>query len=289
MSDINIFTRTIYGSELQTALALGLPYEIAANTTLNEKFGIQAGAALGASDRPSIHYFAIGCGGHRSITGAEGIPYTSPINHRASDAALFKHMPFVLRRTNNDLTVTERANYALRRLESHGGLDYYAYYLKRIDLSTVTPSMEYTVTDNGVATTNPFVPTSSNLNPVATDLSNTEVITTAGNFLSVSAAVPLSFSEQDVVEFKNVATILYGSELYAIISEIAVCSGVDRTVQAQSISGNAFAFTEAVGVQIVTHVTSYYSVGFTNKGFDFTMDLGATEAMFTLNDVTSGN
>ena len=41
--------------------------------------------------------------------------------------------------------------------------------------------------------------------------------------------------------------------------------------------------------QIITHISTFYSVGFTNKGFDFTFELGETEPMFAAVDITSGN
>ena len=287
-TNTEIFTRTIYGSKLQTAMLLGKTPVIDTNTTLNEKFGIQANVNPSAADKLAAKYLAIGIGGHRSIAGAEGITYTASRRHRASDATCFKHMPFVLRRINNDLTVDERAKYALRREETHGGLQYYAYYLKRIELADVVPAMQYTVVDNGVETTQPFVPTNSNLNPVQTDLTNTEVVSTSGNYLSVSAVIPINFTQADVEEYKAVARILYDNELMAIISELAICSGVDRNVQG-TVNGSNFTYAEAVAVQILTHITTYYSVGFTNEGFDFTFEMGETEPMFNTSDVTSGN
>ena len=289
MATTEIFTRTIYGGKLQTQLLLGKTPVLEANTTLNEKLGIQAALKPGASDKFAAKYLAIGIGGHRFITGGDGVPYPVTRRHRASDATCFRHIPYVLRRTNNDLTVDERAKYALRREETHNSLQYYAYYLKRVDLSEVDAAMQYTVVDNGVETTQPFVPTASNLNPVQTDLSNTEVIQSSGNYFSASAIVPIVFTEDDVNELKNVAQVLYGTEEMAIISELAYCTGVDRNVSATNVAGQNFTYAEAIGVQIITHISTFYSVGFTNKGFDFTFELGETEPMFAAVDITSGN
>ena len=289
MATTEIFTRTIYGGKLQTSLILGKNPVLDANTTLNEKLQINGSVKPSVADRYAAKYLAIGIGGHRMITGAEGVPYPTARRHRASDACCFNHLPFVLRRTNNDLTVDERAKFALRRLEVHGSLEYYAYYLRREDISDVDPVMKYTVTDNGVSNTDVFIPTSSNLNPAKTDLSNTEVVTTSGNYFSVSAVLAILFSEWDVAELKNVAQVIYGTEDMAIISEIAVCTGVDRNVTVTNAAGQKFTFAEAIGVQVLTHITTFYSVGFTNKGFDFTFEMGETEPLFAATDVTSGN
>ena len=65
------YRRTVYGAALQTAQVLGLPVDIPANTTLNEKLSIQSSAALGANEVPRMQYISIGIGGHRGATGAE--------------------------------------------------------------------------------------------------------------------------------------------------------------------------------------------------------------------------
>ena len=272
-------TRTIYGSKIQTALLLGLPYTQEPNTTLNERFDIEADTALDGSEGvPNVQYYCIGNGGHRVIHGADGIPYTSPINHRASDAGLFNHIPFVLREYDNDLTVSERQKYALRREETHNGVNYIAYYLKRFDASSTNVEMIHTRVIDGNSTESRFEPTGSNLNPEQPEMPNDGVITTDGNYLSASAIIPIDFSEQDVEELVNVARVLYDNEARAVISEIGLCAGFDETVAASS-AGGSFNYKEAIGVQIATHITGYYPVGLTNRGFELRIEAGATEPM----------
>lgn len=274
---MRIITRTVWGASLQTSLLLGLPYNPQENTTLNEKFDVEPGADLQGTI-PHVKYLCIGNGGHRVIQGADGIPYTSPINHRASDAALFNHLPFVLREASNDLTINQRAKYALRKREIINNRPYIAYYLKRMDLTNVSMSLQHTNVVEGNSTETPFEATNGNLNPDHPELPNDGVITTDGNYLTSSAIVPVIFDSDDVAELVNVARILYDNEQRAAISEIGLCSGVDRTVTGE-LNGDQFNYREALGVQIATHITGYYPVGYTNQGFELQIEAGATEPM----------
>lgn len=270
--------RTVYGSAVQTTLLLGLPFQMITNSTLNEKFNIQSGVAPDIGDVPKLGYFAIGNGGHRVITGADGIPYTDPIDHRASDAACFNHIPFVLREVDNDLSATDRNNYALRKQEVINGVNYIAYYLKRMDLSQVTSELQHTRVIDGVSTTTPFIPGNDNLNPEHPELPNSGVITTDGNYLTASGIISVLFDTINVDELVNVARILYDNEQRAVISELALCTGVDKTVPTTGPDGQ-FNYNEAVAVQVATHITDYYPVGSTNRGFELQIEAGATEPL----------
>ena len=279
---MKIITRTLWGADLQTALALNLPYTPRENTTLNEKLGIATNQSIDpAGQKPAIQYLCIGNGGHKHMTGADGSPYTTPVNHRASDAALFKHLPFVLREVNNDLSVAERAQYGLRRMEVHNGTNYFAYYLKRMDLSAVVSELQYTTVLDGVTTTTPYSPTSDNLNPEQPVMPSTGVITTSGDYLSTSAIVPLFFTEQDVANLVEVAEIMYENPYMAVISEIGLCSGVDKVITGPGPGNTQINYEEAIGVQIATFVTTHYSMSFSNKGFDLQLELGATEPLLS--------
>jgi len=275
---MRIITRTIYGSALQTSLLLGLDYVPEANSTLNEKFDIQADLTFNPGDVPKVGFYCIGNGGHRVISGADGIPYTSPVNHRASDAGLFNHIPFVMRELNNDLSVEERDKYALRKIITVDTVDYIAYYLKRMDLTNVVQNLQHTTVTAGTQSTTPFVPNNGNLSPLQPELPNTGVITTNGDFLTSSAIMNVDFNEKDVEELVNVSLILYGTEDRAVISEVGLCSGVDRVVNVATSLGNTN-IRETLGVQIATHITGYYPVGYTNKGFNLQIEAGATEPL----------
>lgn len=281
---MKIIVRTAIGSLLQTTKLMGLPFQLVPNTTLNEKFAIQAGVAPDASMPPSMRYFCIGNGGHRNMTGTDGRPYTSPIQHSPKDFALYNHLPFLLRTPTDDLTVTERQNYALRKQIVVDGSNYIAYYLKRLVMTGISPQMTQSKVVDGDSTTTPFVPDSSNLNPVAPVIPPVGVTSTDGDYVSVSAVLSLNFSANDVAELINVANILYGNELMAVISEIGLVSGSDKVVTGSGSGGSSFNYNECVAAQIATLITGYYAMSFTNKGFDFGVEVGATEPLFGLQD-----
>lgn len=280
-------TRTVYSSYIQTCLLLGLPPTYPANTTLNQKFGILQDVLPAQTDRPRLGYYGIGNRGHQMVvggndSGATGIYKPEPVQHRATDAALYGHLPFVLRPLTNDLTSIERARYAMRREEIHNGSTYAAYYLRRLDTTNVTPMMETKVITDGQANTVPFIPNSSCLNPTPPNIASTGVNVTGGEYVSASAKLSLSLTPDDAAELLNVARILYNDEGYAIISEIGLCTGVDKVIQVTGSQGGTFNFNEVIGAQIATHIPAMVSVGYNNQGTEITLAVGATEPLFAL-------
>ena len=282
-------TRTVWGSALQTSLLLGQRPTILEHTTLNEKFGVFVDEELGITERPAMQYYCIGNGGHKNMVGADGIPYTSPLPHRASDAALYRHLPFVLRRVDNDLGVTERARYALRVLLNIGGVNYWAYYLKRISLSNTAPVINHTIVEGDTKHTEPYVPNLGNLNPTPPVMSNTGVITSSGDYLSTSSILTLIFSEADVQELIDVCRIMFDNEAYAVISEIGLVSGCDRVLSVQGPGNTQFNMKEVIAAQVNSFITTHHSVAFTNKGFTQDIELGATEPLLSDADYVSAN
>ena len=279
---MHIITRSIYGSRLQTMLLLGLPYTPVENTTLNEKYDVFPDLQPNATDVPRVRYFCIGKGGHRNATGADGHPYVSPVQHSPGDAALYDALPFLLRLPNNDLTAGEREKYAMRKIITVNGQQYVAYYLKRLDTVGVNAQMLYNSVANNVTTTTPFVPSGANLNPTQPAIPATGVVTTTGDYLSTSAILDLDFTAQDVAELIEVCRIMYDNELYAVISEIGLVAGVDRIVTTPAAGGGTFNYLEAIAAQITTFITAHYSVGYTNNGFEYKLELGATEPLIGL-------
>lgn len=274
--------RTIYGSALQSALLLGIPYSIKEFTTLNEKLGIQNGVSPQPNIYPRVNYFCIGNGGHQMTMGADNIPLSKINQHKASDAALFKHLPFILRIPGNDLTAAERANYALRKEENINGTIYIAYYLRRIDMTEVASELNYRTVVNGVITSTPFVPTSSMLSPTPAVINNTGVNTISSDYITVSSLVSVGFTAIEIAELLNVANVLYGNESYAIISEIGLCSGVDKVINVTPSSGGSFNFNEAIAVQITSFINAFHVAQYVNEGITKTLDLGVNEPLLSL-------
>jgi len=277
---MQLTTRTAYSSYLQTCLLSNISFVMSPDSTLNELYGIQAGIA--PIRTPTLGYYAIGNGGHKMTIGANGIPLTNPIQHSATDAALYNGIPFVLRPLDNDIDAVAKAKYALRRIETHDGVQYFAYYLKRLPVNTLVPELNSISVVNGVSTTNPFTPTAANLNPVPPPLNNTGVNLVTGDYVSASAELSIALTADDVAELLNVANVIYGDPGYAIISEIALCSGVDKVVQSPTINNGSAPFNEAVAVQCISFVNALFALAYNSSGIDILLDVGATESLFQL-------
>lgn len=270
--------RTVYGSALQTNLLLGLPIVMPAFSTLNKKLNINATTVIASTDKPVMKYVAIGNGGHTAVAGSDGIFKPEPVQHRTTDAALYNQLPYILRAVGNDINATDRAKYALRKIITVGSSSYIAYYLKRLDLSSLVTNTLYNQVANGITTTSTFTPSSSNLNPTPPNLSNNTVLQTSADYVNASAILPFIMNAAEAAELSNVANILYGDTGYAIISEVALCSGVDKVFTTES----AFNFNDAIGVQVMSFINTFFAINFSNSGVDVEFDCGATEPLFLL-------
>lgn len=276
--------RTVYGAYLQTCQLMGIPFVLAPNSTLNEKFLASQNIALNSQDMPKMQYVAVGNGGHRmQVSGNSALQVPVPIMHRTTDAALFNHLPFVLRPQANDLTPAERARYGIRVAETHDSEDYFAYYLRRIDLTGVQAEQQIKHVEAGTTSTLPFVPTLDNLSPEPPLTPPGGSIPTTGDYAVASARVTFVLDEFDIAELKNVSLVLEGSEDFAIISEMAMVSGVEKVVSAQDYLGANFNFNEIIAAQCVAHLTGMFHVlKGTSNGITTIFDTGATEPLWLI-------
>lgn len=278
----NNITRTVYGAAVQSALFLGRPVNYPPFTTLNQHLNILKDTLPGINDRPSLLCYVWGNRGHKVEIGADGIPLNDVEQHYATDAGLFGQLPFVLREVNQDLTATERAKYALRRQEERNGNAYYAYYGRRIDKTNLDVNMYYTQVQDGVSTVTPFVPTQANLTPTPRGLSNTGSNLINADYVSARARLTLAMTETDVAEMLNVAKVIYDDERYAIVSELGLCTGVDKNINAPAYGGGTFNFAEIIGCQIASHVAAFNPLLQTNTGVKIEMDVGVNEPLYAL-------
>lgn len=273
--------RTAQAAKLQTSQFLNIPHVLDANTTLNEKFNIQTNVSLSDTDKIGLKYIGIGNAGHTSTIGVNGISKTKLRRHKPRHAALFNQLPFILRLPTDDLTALERPKYRLRRLETHNGVAYVAYYLRLLDLSETQTRLEFRTADNGVVTSTPYVPTLEDLNPVPEDLTPGSVLETTGDYVSAVAKVSLVMNAEDMIELRNVCNVIYGDEDYSMITEAALCSGVDRSVTGD-FNGASVGYTEAIGVQVMNFAQTSFFAKFNNIGIKLTYNVGAAEPLFEL-------
>jgi hypothetical protein len=274
-------TRTAWGSYLQTCLLLDLAFSMMTDTTLNEKFNVQAGVAPSAGVTPTQRYYCIGNGGSQVTVGADGVTIPSPLQHQATDAALFNHLPFIMRPVASDLTASQMAQYALRVVQTYNGTSYACYYLRRIDFTNVAAQIQMNTVANGVTTTTPYAANTGNLNPVAAAMANGSVNTVSGDFLTAAAILGLTFSETDAAEVVNCANIIYGNPNYAIISEVGLVSGVDSVVSVPA-SGGSFNMTECIAAQINTFIDTFLPMNYLNNGTTLNLNVGSTEPLYQL-------
>lgn len=286
-TNTNLIARTALSGLVQTYLMSGLPITKLAYTTLNERLSIQNTAAVAATDRPTFGYYCIGDKGHYSVAVSDGDVIIEPAAHEAGDFAPFNMIPFVLRTETDDLSTSEMASYALRRQETYDGVNYFAYYLKRVDLTGLTPKITETKTVDGTTTTTDYTPNNSNLYPTRSTLTTSTATTTSSDYLSVTLTVDIPFTENDVSELNNVASIIYGNQKRAIISEIGLVTGIDRTVTTSGSGSAQITMNEAIYAQVITWLSTYRQMSFDNQGFTITLEMGANEPMLTTDAVTT--
>lgn len=281
-------TRTAWGSYLQTCLLLDLTFAMMTDTTLNEKFNVQSGIQPAHNVIPTQRYYCIGNGGHTMTVGADGLTAPTPLQHEATDAALFNHLPFIMRPVASDLSVSQMAQYALRVVQQFNGVSYACYYLRRIDFTNVAAQIQMNTVANGTTTTTPYVANAANLNPTPPAVSSSSVSTVSGDYLTAAAILALSFSEQDATELVNCANIIYGDARYAIISEIGLVSGVDQVVNVPATSGS-FNMNEVIAAQINSFINTFIPMNYMNDGTTINLNVGSTEPLFQLTSGSSSN
>jgi len=280
-------SRTAYGVALQTMKYLGLPFNLVPNTTLNEKLGIQAGVLPSAGVMPNLAYMCIGNLGHDATKAADGSWETIPLPHRANDSGLFGMIPFVLREVTDDLPANMRRKYRLRRQEPHNGKQYFAYYGRKIDLTGVTVQLQKTEKVNGVITVTPYVPSSDDLNPTPPAISNTGTVVGSDSSVSASAIIQVVMTAEDIAEIINAHRIRTGSTRSPVISELTLCTGVDKDVSGASGSTGSFTYTEVVVCQANIHISTNHPIGYTSNGATLNLDVGGVEPMLAENSLNA--
>jgi hypothetical protein len=272
--------RTAYGASLQTSELLNLPLVVKQYTTLNEKFNIHDDIQLADTDNAKLGYYVIGNGGHRFNVGVNNIAKPEPIQHLPRHAALYNHIPFIMRPVSSDLTPTERLKYRLRRIETHNAIQYVVYYGKVLNLSSTVSRLELRVVNNGSVTVTNFTPTVDDLNPTPPPINTGSVLTTTGDYIAASAKVNIILTAAEISEIMDVSNILYGDPNYAIVSELGLCSGVDKVVQG-NFNGTNSNYTDTIGMQICSFISVFYPLAFINDTVNIGLDIGSVEPMLT--------
>ena len=270
--------RSIYGAYLQTCALLGFNVDIKPNSTLNQKFDLFPNEIFNSGETPTVKYLTIGNGGHTASMGVDGLPLINPVPHSPRHAALYNHLPFIIREVGEDLTPGERLMYRLRVPRTIDGVNYMCYYAKVLDLSMVQPKIELRNNTDGIITATDFTPSLADLNPVKPVIPVNGNITSTGNYLASTAKIEFVMNEAEITELLNACNIIYGSDNYAFISEIGLCSGVDRSLMG-NFGGPPSAYTEAVGVQIMNFISTAIPAYALSTSITQTIDVGSTSPL----------
>lgn len=275
--------RTHYGNLWSTANDLGLPNPIMEHTTLNEKFEVAAGDIPKLSNG-ILRYFAIGNNGHTGWLSKEKIYLTASIDHFPDHAALYNHLPFLMRPYGEDIDADLRSKYRMRGLiVLEDGSKWHAYWLKVISSENLVVESKYSWrTEDGNIESDDWMPDSTALNPPVPKLNTNHVdqVVSSKSFLSSVAELDLSLNKRDCDELLNVARILKKEEAYALVSEYALVAGVDNIINGDDGKGSVVQYTELLAAQCVSMMTNRgYGPDDGDKGIEYFVDYGATEPM----------
>lgn len=298
-------TRTVYGSQVQTALLLKLNHDVPTNSSVAEALSdplavpyqptpITAGMEIFPAYDPtqdtqnlSTRYLVIGNKAHYNVTGPVGSPPTqNTLPHKARHSGEYGLIPFIARPVTSDLNSTERSQYRLRKTLYRDSVLYAVYFGRVIDTGAVAIETTLTTVTNGVAVTTPFAPTVNDRRPALPDVGTTN----DGSYTQVSAVMNIILSATEVQEIINAVTLFYGDPNYAVISELGLCTGVDKAVTGKypnSLTApqvttpvQVNTFYEAAGIQIAAHVTTIYPLQSFLGGLQIPIDVGTTEPLF---------
>lgn len=277
-------TNTLAGLRLQTIKMLGLSFETREKSTVNEHLGILPGLKLDPKLYPTTEYLIVGNAGH-TISTEGNLPNVLALRHQPTDSAPWGIMPLVLRPVDKDLDAATRGKYALRREEEHHGKNYYAYYAKRLNYQTVEAGDYYIKTVDGETTTVEFNYTDANLHPTKPTMpdydyeTSDQTVLDDGEYVSTSATVRIFMDEADINEYMNVANIIYGSPLKAVLSEFCLCSGIDYTTTGTSAVGSDFQYEEVACCQVSVFLTTFTNLSQQNGALGYNISIGQPEAM----------
>lgn len=294
---------TIYSAQVAVAQRRGSPHDMAEHSTIHESIqripevnlaGLRSMwvvAPYSYQDTRQIKVCCacIGNGGHRlrAESGAL-IPTFEPRPHAGTDSGLFNQMPFVVKPITAGLSAADRKRFCLRRTIMINGVLHEAWF-GRVIPDTEIPNVitvKRVITENSDVSEE-WTPTAADNAPSMKD--DDPAGTTQQTYVSASVIDQLEFTSQDVTWLREAAMLLYGSEVYAYISEIAVCAGVKREVTARyNEQGTATsAYTgpfDYVGVQVMSHNYAAWDMSAHPTGFNMGINTAVSEPLMGRED-----
>lgn len=275
---MNTIQATLAGHKTLVHMLLGHTPEIPNNTSLNQRLGILDTAKPTSAEKVYLGYLVVGNKGHRNVTGDGGVGLTSVLDHTATHTAPYGPIPFVLRRITDDLPKAQRDLYVLRKLITFSGVQYYAYYGMRMNISPadVTVATKKVTIVDSKEKEEVYTFTTSDLYPEPVTLPVSGAISTSPVSVKVTCPIRVSFGEFAIAEFVNALKILNnGDERYAVMSEFSLCTGADRVIQVPVNTGTSN-FTEVVGCQVYNYAMDHKALYYNSQELNLDFDLGSS-------------
>ncbi len=224
-------SKTIYNSRLLNRMSANQDFTPLLNTTLNEKFNIGVDYVNDPSVYPAINLLTIGSGYVDAIVSANRLNLkTSP--HKPTDAALFKHTPFYLRKLDEIGTYPPSSKLRLKKTINVNGdeyLAYYGYFLN--DYETSDDVIMYSNIDQEyVNITKVDLEALDVLNPeinMAIDMGNN---LTDKNFVTDPMKMILFLTREELIEIDHAMEILEEPDNVHRVTEIGLCSSKSTTL-----------------------------------------------------------
>ena len=263
---------------LNNQKALNAPYVPLPNSTLNQKFSLHEHETLNPGQYPSVSYLIIGNKGATYDISTDGIMLTRQIQHEPDDMSLYNMIPFRMVRADRDIPSEERTRYRLRVPTSVRGIDYIAYYALKLDTSLISTVVELRDTSNNNITTSTYEPEPGKLVPTHPSLSSYDLQNPNKEFLYVSSKIEVNLNHADILNIIEACTILYEDPRYANITEMAVCSGADRTLQF-SLGGTTSNYVDSICTQINSFIYQQHALTETTTSINLTLDIGSGEPL----------
>lgn len=276
MSNKSYIQRISNAQQILTAMYIRKPFTPLANSTLNTKFMVNENEMPAEDEYPHLGYWCAGLGAHQlvSTTAGGSAPMSTPIY--ATDNSVQIATPFVARELSNDLSAVERRKYGIREVREVNGKVLALYWLRKLDLDTVNQVTELQLTEDGeVVSSKPYTPAPESLTPPARNYTDS-VVDTSRQRLITYAEILITFTEADVKEFMDACALLYGDENTATLTEIGICTGIERERPIVTDGGQAL-MQEVVCAQLNAHVSTYQALHLSSNGFDMKIRTGAGE------------
>ncbi|MDD2819427.1 MAG: hypothetical protein PHN51_11625 [Candidatus Nanopelagicales bacterium] len=266
-------TPTGYAGYLQTCMLLRKPFVVLPNSTLNQKFGVHADQVPSTNEYPYLGYLGIGNKGASYEIAPGGFQLTSPVPHLPRHSSLYSMIPFVARHVDDDIPAIERSRYRMRVITPIGGENYVVYYLRVLDMASVTPSLVIRNVASDVITDDIFSPTSSDLSPTHPIISNPNLNTPDGDYLVTTAKSTFTLNQADIVNIREACQLIYGDPRYANITEVALCTGIDKPLTG-SFGGTTSTYTEVIAAQVAAFVHQSHNLTETSTEVRLTVNVG---------------